>query len=97
MWFHIRCLGEAAGKRSVCGPLGTQLRSLPIVRGWTRLPAENWMTVGSGRLLQKVKSSYKEEISQDWGDLIGERFVEYSTTALSLLYTYSCPTCKELV
>lgn len=97
MWFHIHCLGEAAGRRSVRGPLGRQLSALPIVRGWTCDPPEIWMTVGSGRLVEKVKLLYKEETSQDWGDLLGQPFIKFSTTDSSFLYTYSCPTCEELV
>ena len=97
MWFHVECLGEPKGKRKAGGPLGKQLMELPIVRGWMSDPPEDWMTVGSNRLIEKVKSCYKKGTSQDWGGILGEEFITFSTTTSSLLYSYPCPLCDNLV
>ena len=90
------CLGEAKGKSKVCGPLGAQLMALPVIRGWMCSPPQNWMTVGSGRLIKKIKSVYKKDTSQDWRDILGEEFISFSSTS-PLLYPYSCPVCEELI
>jgi len=96
MWFHLSCLPEAEEKRTVCGPLGRQLIASPIVRGWESSSPESWMTVGCGRLVEKAKSLYKEGSSQDWGDLLGQEFISFSTTP-SFLNSYSCPLCQTLI
>lgn len=93
MWFHTECLGEAERKRKVWGPLGRQLASLPIVRGWMSSPPADWMTVGSGRLVKKAKSSSKA-CSQELGELLGEGFISFATTTPAMFFFYACPRCK---
>ena len=55
------------------------------------------MTVGSGRLVQKAKEVYREGVSQDWGDILGKRFINFSTASLSVQKSYICPDCKNVI
>jgi hypothetical protein len=96
-WFHVECLGKPKEKPRVKGPMREQLVSLPIFRGWLRDPPEDWMTVGSGRLIKKAKELYQQGQSQNWERELDGDFVRFSTTTPSLLQSYTCPHCKSFI
>jgi hypothetical protein len=97
-WFDVDCLPEGEDmRRNISGPLGQLLTKLPIVRGGLSDPPADWMTVGSRRLVEKAKSLYKDGSLHDWGDLLGEEFVTFSTTNASMSYCYSCPSCDGVL
>jgi hypothetical protein len=78
----------------VKGPMHEQLVSLPILQGWVRDPPQDWMMVGSGRLIKKTKEIYQQSRSQNWEREQDGEFIRFSTTTPSLLQSYDCPYCK---
>jgi hypothetical protein len=83
--------------RRTHGPLGQQLSSLPIVRGWMSTPAQNWMTVGSGRLVNKAKSLTKKISTEDRESKLGEDYISFVRETPSMFTLYSCPGCPNLI
>lgn len=99
-WFHATCLGEPEGERDTLGPLGYRLKTSPIVRGWNGVDkdlAKDWMTVGTYKRVETVKRNYDNNLNQNWEDVLGIDFINYSTTTPSLLSQYSCPDCKQII
>jgi hypothetical protein len=95
-WFHTTCLGEPQSARDTKGPLGHILKTLPVVRGWKGVEADNvkdWMTVGSFKRVERAI----QKPSQNWEDDLGKDYIEYSTTDSSLLSKYSCPHCQQAI
>lgn len=74
--------------------LGWQLANAPVTRGWVSSPPENWMTVGSGRLVSKALETYKAKEHCDWEGLLGRSYVSYVTDAPPF---FKCPTCDDLI
>jgi len=64
-WFHTKCLGKPKERRRITGLLREQLITLPT--------AEDWMTVGSGRLVKKAKELYEQGISHDWEKVLDQK------------------------
>lgn len=53
--------------------------------------------MGSGRLVKKAKSFFERGGSYDWGNLIGEDFLSIVTNSSSMVSSYSCPICNDLI
>jgi len=85
-WFHEGCM-DKIGKpwRLEGGTAGDCLMKVPIIRGWDGdHDAEDWMTVGSGRKLEAVRTNREyiaanstdvEEEWREWEHLLTREFV----------------------
>jgi hypothetical protein len=83
------------------------LLKLPILRGWGGNPdAEDWLTVGTGRKLEAIKSQKeKERISassrdieeewKGWTALLSEEFINYVRTTKFI--RFRCPSCQSFI
>ena len=83
--------------RRTHGPFSQQLSSLPIVRGWMSTPAQNWMTVGSGRLVKKAKVLVEEGSRDDVESKLDEDYMSFVRETPSMFSLYSCPGCHNLI
>jgi hypothetical protein len=79
---------------------GDCLLKVPILRGWGgEIPAQDWMTVGSGRKLEAVRAR-KDELRRDdiedewteWSRHLSNEFVQYAQhTKFILFRCLGCP------
>jgi len=80
------------------------LMKLSILRGWNEIhDAENWMTVGTRRKLEAIRSP-KEEMEgsanikeewMKWATLLTYELVEYAKTAKFV--GFECPSCEKCI
>jgi len=83
---------------------GEHLMKLPILRGWNgNHDADDWMTVGTGRKLQAIRSQKEEmegsaDIKEEWkkwATLLTYELVEYAKTAE--FAGFECPSCEKCI
>jgi hypothetical protein len=75
------------------GPLMQQLRQAPIAHGRVCSPPTDWITVGSGWLVNKVLAESPVEAHHDWVTILGGSFVSYVTAPPPSFF--ECASCFD--
>lgn len=78
------------------------LKAVPIMRGWgpdgeADMEVEDWMTVGTGNMHEKVRAHGKEvgEQFSDWENILSPEYVGYVEDTVFTFYT--CPSCSARI